>query len=397
MARRLHRVSIALALTMLFGACTSETPTDPPSRSVPPTTSSPTPPSPAQVKVAFIEDLSSDEAAGRVLPALQAAGLAFANATLGGALPVAVDLVPLDTQGDPSQTADIIDEIATDPTYVAAVIAPYLSDQAGLAAALDEAGVPMLSLSSRQPALGTAGLTSWRRIVANRAEEAAALAAYVAALPASSGEPCFARGPDPDDARWAHLLARTLGTASGPSAVVADPDAASSAATAIADTGCGVVVWAGSVAIAEALRTALTEGGSDVVLVGGDELKDDAYPDIVGPAGDGTVAFCPCADLSLSTGLPAQRFIQDFQAEHGLPPGPYAAEAWDAAKMLVRALRSGAASREEVLAFLDASGPFQGLANRYEFAPGGELAPPSAVVHAYRDRGSRWIELSLPA
>jgi branched-chain amino acid transport system substrate-binding protein len=398
MAPRLHSVSVALSLTMLLGACTSRTPTDPPSRSLTPTTSSPTPPTPAQVKVAFIEDLSSDEAAGRVLPALHAAGLAFANATLGGALPAVVDLIPLDTQGDTSQTADIIDEIATDPTYVAAVIAPYLSDQAGLAAALDAAGVPILSLSSRRPALGTAGLTSWRRIVANRAEEVAALAAYVAALPTSSGKPCVARGPDLDDARWAHLLARTLGTASGPSTVVvADPDAASSAAAAIADTGCGVVVWAGSVEIAEALRTALTEGGSDVVLVGGDELKDDAYPDVVGPAGDGTVAFCPCADLSLSTDLAAQRFIQDYQAEHGLPPGPYAAEAWDAAKMVVRALRSGAASREEVLAFLDASGPFQGLANRYEFTPGGELVPASAVVRAYRDRGSRWIELSLPA
>jgi hypothetical protein len=60
--------------------------------------------------------------------------------------------------------------------------------------------------------------------------------------------------------------------------------------------------------------------------------------------------------------------------------------------MLVRALGSGASSREEVLAFLDASGPFQGLANRYEFAPGGELNPASAIVHVYRVRGGRWIE-----
>jgi branched-chain amino acid transport system substrate-binding protein len=328
---------------------------------------------------------------------LQAAGIAFANATLGGALPLAVELVPLDTQGDPSRAAAVVDEIATDPAYVAAVIAPYLSDQAGLAIALDAAGVPMLSLSSRQPALGTAGLTAWRRVVANRAEEAEALAAYVASLPPAGAAPCIARGPDPDDARWAHLMARTLGAASGSSTVVADPEGAPAAAAAIGGSSCGVVLWSGSIEIAEALRIALTDRGSDVALVGGDELKDDAYPAVVGPAGDGTIAFCPCADLSLSTALAAQRFVQDYQAEHGLPPGPYAAEAWDAAKMLVRALGSGADTRQEVLAFMDASGPFQGLADRYVFAPGGELAPASAGVHAYRDRGSRWIELSLPA
>jgi hypothetical protein len=60
--------------------------------------------------------------------------------------------------------------------------------------------------------------------------------------------------------------------------------------------------------------------------------------------------------------------------------------------MLVRALGSGATSRAGVLAFLGASGPFQGLANRYEFAPGGELDPTSAIVHAYRVKGGRWIE-----
>jgi branched-chain amino acid transport system substrate-binding protein len=396
MARRLPRACLALAFTMLFAACPSTAPADP-SLPSPSATTAPTPSTPVQLKVAFIEDLSSDETEGRILPSLQAAGLAFANATLGGALPAAVDLVPMDTQGDPSQTSDIVDEITTDPTYVAALIAPYLSDQAGLAEALDETGVPTLSLSIGQPALGTAGLTAWRRIVANRAEETAALAAYVTALPAAGGGVCVARGPDPQDARLAHLVVRALGSAAGPSVTVADPEAAASTATEIAGTGCGVVVWAGSAAIAEALRTALTQRAADVVLVGGDDLKDDAYPDVVGPAGDGTVAFCPCADLSSSTDLSAQRFIQDFQAEHGLPPGPYAAEAWDAAKMLVRALGSGATSRAEVLAFLAASGPFQGLANRYEFAPGGELTPAAAVVHAYRDRGGRWIELSAPA
>ena len=132
-----------------------------------------------------------------------------------------------------------------------------------------------------------------------------------------------------------------------------------------------------------------------MAFVGGDAMKDPTYLSVSGRAGLGTVAACPCADLSTSTGLAAQRFIQDYQADFGLPPGAFAAEAWDVAGMFVRAFRAGATSRSQVLASLWGTDRFRGLANTYEFEPHGELTAGSARVRLFRDEGGRWIALKL--
>ncbi|MGH2659701.1 MAG: hypothetical protein ACRDHS_08550, partial [Actinomycetota bacterium] len=117
------------------------------------------------------------------------------------------------------------------------------------------------------------------------------------------------------------------------------------------------------------------------------------YLSASGAAGRGTVAACPCADLSTATELAAQRFIQDYQADFGLPPGPYAAEAWDVARMFVQAFRGGADTRAEVLRSIWSVDRFDGLANSYVFEPTGELTPGAARIHLYRDQAGRWVRL----
>jgi len=125
----------------------------------------------------------------------------------------------------------------------------------------------------------------------------------------------------------------------------------------------------------------------------GDGIKDETFLSVAGGSGVGMVATCPCADLSASTELRAQRFIQDYQADFGLPPGPYSAEALDVTRMILRAIREGATTRGGVLAALATSDPFEGLANTYAFRSDGELAPEAAHVRLCRDEGGRWIPL----
>jgi branched-chain amino acid transport system substrate-binding protein len=126
-------------------------------------------------------------------------------------------------------------------------------------------------------------------------------------------------------------------------------------------------------------------------------MKDPVYLAVSGRAGLGSAVACPCVDLSTATGLASQRFIQDYQADFGVPPGAFAAEAWDAAGMFVQALRAGGATGAEVLSFLWETQTYRGLAGTYEFEPDGELARSSARVRLYRDEGRRWIPLRSPA
>ncbi|HEX5951373.1 MAG TPA: hypothetical protein VFZ96_10240, partial [Actinomycetota bacterium] len=100
-----------------------------------------------------------------------------------------------------------------------------------------------------------------------------------------------------------------------------------------------------------------------------------------------------CVDVSTSFDLAAQRFIQDYQSEFGLPPGPYAVEAWDAARILVGAFREGATTRKAVGVALSALRTFDGLARAYRFGPDGDLQEGRRSVRLSRVEGGRWLEL----
>jgi branched-chain amino acid transport system substrate-binding protein len=386
MGRRGTHVAV-VALAVLLAACTggeagTPVPTGSPTSTV------------TQLKIAFIEDLSPNGASAIAASAFQGAKLALDAAALAGELPVPVELVGLDTEGNRVTAAAVAREVVADPAYVAAIGAPFLTGQVTIGRILDRGAVPVITLSTLGPDLAENGWRTWRRAVANQTEQGAALARYVDGLAGSGGGVCLLGDGSEESSGLLHAVAGSLrspvvlrGKVSA--AAVAGP---SPAVAAVSHTGCGVVVWGGFSDEGAVIRRQLVEAGlRKVDFVGGDGLKDETYLTVAGGAGAGTVVACPCADLTTATGLPAQRFIQDYQSEFGLPPGAYAAEAFDAARMVVRAIRDDATSRAGVLSHLGKVRRFDGLANVYRFRRDGELAPGSALVRLYRDRGGRWV------
>jgi hypothetical protein len=71
-------------------------------------------------------------------------------------------------------------------------------------------------------------------------------------------------------------------------------------------------------------------------------------------------------------------------------------EGWDAAHLLVRAVRDGAPSRAAVTSFIAATTSDVGLGGPYAFA-GGELADPEAATRRFVVEGGRWIEATGPS
>jgi len=350
---------------------------------------------PSQLKVAFLEDLSSDEAAVRSAPAFQGAKLAFDTAALGHGLPVSVELIGVDTGGDAATAAAAAREIVSDPAFVGAIAAPSLTgrEQSAAGNLLDRGGLPTLTLSPLGPNLSNRGWTAWRRTVADVTMEGRAIAAFVNSVPSPRRGACVLG----DGSSGSKSLLGAV-AASPTSDVVlrwhtdATETGSLRVARAVSRIRCGVVVWGGSSTAGALVRRALHEaGGRKIAFVGGDAMKDATFLTVSGRAGLGSVAACPCADLSTATDLASQRFIQDYQADFGVPPGAFAAEAWDAAGMFVGAFRTGTSSRSEVLASLWGTDRFRGLANTYVFEPTGELAPGAARVHLYRNTARRWM------
>jgi branched-chain amino acid transport system substrate-binding protein len=348
--------------------------------------------------MAFLEDLSSDEAAARSAPAFQGAKLAFDTAALGHGLPASVELIGMDTGGDAATAAAAAREIVSDPAFVGAIGAPSLTEREQSAAGdlLDRGGLPTLTLSPLGPNLSNRGWTAWRRTVADVTMEGRAIAAFVDSVRSSRRGACvLGDGSSGSKSLLGAVAASTTSRVVLRWHTAATESGSLRVARAVSKAECGVVVWGGSSATGALVRLALHEAGAPrISFVGGDAMKDPVYLTVAGRAGLGTVVACPCADLSTATDLASQRFIQDYQADFGVPPGAFSAEAWDAAGMFVRAIRQGAATRSEVLASMWDVDRFQGRAGTYEFEPDGDLAPGTARVNLFRDEGGRWIKLA---
>ncbi|HSJ50905.1 MAG TPA: ABC transporter substrate-binding protein [Actinomycetota bacterium] len=341
-------------------------------------TPSPAPPRPA---VAFLQDLSPEGALEPLLPVYRAVELALAAVSLDPEEPLEVELVAFDTAGDPDVAAEIAAQIAEDPRFVAAMASPELPGQSHLMARLSRDGVPVLSLSGRGSPQGAPD-GAWLRFVAPVRTLAGVLAGTAGALRRADDGICLVRAPSDGT-----VLGRVARTTLLPTHEVTEVDGADEV------HGCGVVLWAGGALDGAELAAALSSRPHPPVLVGGPALRDPRFLTLAGDAQ--AVAVCSCVDLSTSLELEAQRFIQDFQTEYGRPPGPYVVEAWDAARLLLAAMRDGGPTRSAVWGRIAGLGALDGLGGPYRFEDG-ELADPASFVRVYRVRGGRWLEVAAP-
>jgi hypothetical protein len=95
--------------------------------------------------------------------------------------------------------------------------------------------------------------------------------------------------------------------------------------------------------------------------------------------------------VSTSTELAARRFIQDYQSEHGVAPGAFAVEGWDAAHLILRAAGDRGITRALVARSLEQLTTADGLEGTRRFAADGEPLEPRALLRLYRVEGGRWV------
>jgi len=352
-----------------------------------------------EIKVAFFEDLSVPEHVDLVSPSFLAFEMVVRRRLDDS--DIAVEVVQLDTGGDAGAAVAMALEVAADPRFVLAVAAPFWREPAEVARVLASAGVPTISLSPdssspwRQDAAPPGDpLELWRRLVPDRRAEAALLA-DLAARRTPEGDPeqvCLVSDDSPYGAQLLREIDARLGV--WPSTTI-DDVAAPAAAADVASSGCAVVVWGGFPPGARDLARAMRESGSNrgrPVDLAGAALKTTVPP--TSPAGDGVVVgsvACPCADVTLELGLASRRFVNAYQSEHGVAPGVYAAEGWDAGRIASAAMAAGAVDRAGMRASVRALVGFEGVARAYAFAPDGDLV--AARAGLFVAAGTRWLLL----
>jgi branched-chain amino acid transport system substrate-binding protein len=393
LTKRTLRVLSVLAMLVVVGAaCSKKTPEG---GSTTGSTSAKT-----TVKLAYMGALTGD-AAQLVVPGYQAAQLAVEEANAGkfGDLPVKIEIVGEDTQGSPDQAPGVADKIVNDPAFVG-VIGPAFSGESNAAGGkFDGAGIPFITPSATNPTVAQNGWTHWFRAVGNDNSQGPAAANYIAqklspsCVVVASDDSTYGEGLA--DIVQSTLDAASVKTSSQKGAVTTGAKDFSALVTKIKDSTCNVVFYGGYSPEAGPLRTQLTQAGVTATLVGGDGIKDDAYLQGAGSAGEGTVAACPCADISSSTEATTTAFIADYKAKWNADPGIYSGEAWDISQIFIAAFKAGKTTRSAITDFVKSLNEFAGLTKKYTFQSSGELAESAVSIYFYQDESTVWKFLGV--
>lgn len=297
-------------------------------------------------------------------PAFASARISITVAAAPQEDPATIDWIELPS-GDGVTLDDAVGTLLAD--YDAVMVAPGVGHREieTIAAVVDSMSIPAVSLSGGAPG-DLYVMAPDRRSLLRAMVDAAGRGACAAW--------------DEGGVGVGRLLARLVereGDGAGGVGFRVVPGAEGEASVAIREAGCLAVVWSGAPAPAGVLRSALAgDGGAVIPLIGADALRDADFLDAAGSAADGTIIVSGARDVSTRLRLEVRRFIQDYQAEVGSPPQPYAVEGWDAARILLRVLRDG--PLENVV--------WEGLGGSYVL--GGEVEPPTFL---YSLRGHRWF------
>jgi hypothetical protein len=289
-------------------------------------------------RVAIVADQSLPDERQVVAPGVLAARMALRDA----------GLEPVDVP--PAAAASL----AADGSVVAALVMPFTHVPTDVWDAWSATGMPVVSLNALAPP--TPGV---RQLVPSAADAARAMEA------AGAGEgSCVVAGED----AWSSAYATSM-LASSPGW-----------RPATTTEGCSTVIWSGSAADAPA--------PSETPLLLTDRARTTPYLRAHGPAAGTPLGTCGCVDPASDAGVALQSFVHAYQAGTGLDPGPYAAEAYDAAALLVAAWRDVGADRAAIGAAIAATERYEGVAGPYRWDGATLLAPASRL---YRAVGWRWV------
>jgi branched-chain amino acid transport system substrate-binding protein len=347
------------------------------------------------VRIAFFDDLSVPESLDLVSPSFLAFDTVVHRELASTA--IEVELVEFDTDGDSEAAVEMADTVAADASFVLAVIAPFWREPPEVAQTLAEAGVPTLSLSpesgspwasASSPAGDPAEL--WRRFVPDRMAEAELLAEAAAVSSSDSTQPvCLVS----DESDHASVVAEAVDTALSRLTLVVDGSDPLEAAATVGSTGCAVVVWTGFPPAAAELDAAMRKSApwADATIdLAGAALK--TVMPVLSVDGERSVVrtvACACADVSIDTDLVSRTFVNAYQSKHGLAPGIYAVEAWDAGTVVAGAVITGVETRADMREAFRSITTVEGIVGTYTFDLDGE---PTGIGSAlYTAAGTRWL------
>ena len=266
-----------------------------------------------------------------------------------------IELVSADDQGDGTVAASVAPGIANDESIVAVVGPAYSGATIASLPYYKEAGMPMISPSATKVSLtdpsvaGEFGGPVFHRIPATDKIQGPALGKL--AVSGVASPKVFV--VDDQTAYSVGLVEYLLPSLPKSSLVGTDStknDTADFAPTVakIKSKGANVVIYTGYYSQAAVFVKQLRDGGYKGIFAGGDGVLNSEFAVLAGAAAEGarlTGATVPLGELSAD-------LAAKFKESQGVEPGVYAAESFDAANIIIEAIKAGNTTRATILAYI---------------------------------------------
>lgn len=330
-------------------------------------------------KIAFLGALTGD-AGGYGVAVANGAQLAVGqyNAAHPGCT---VDLVKYDSQGDPSSAVPLATEIAATPEILGVVGPTFSGESIATGQIFADAGLPTVSPSATNPVVAQQGWKTFHRLVADDARVGALQARYAVKKLKKKRVAVVS-----DDSDYGRLVARAARAALGKKLVLKasvkqGQRSFGTLARKIKAKKVTAVIYGGYLYEAGPFAKKLGKVGYKGPFITGDGSMDAMYAKLAGTkAAARTHLLTGTAPPTLSTS-----FTKAYRAAFGSSPQNNSLEAYDAARILLSGIASGAATRSAEHAWVNGYRS-QGLTKKIAFTARGELV--TAPVWAYKPKGS---------
>ncbi|MGL5824058.1 MAG: branched-chain amino acid ABC transporter substrate-binding protein [Nocardioides sp.] len=297
-----------------------------------------------------------------------------------------VELVRLDTEGDPAKATPVATKVASDDSFIGVLGGAFSGETRATKSVYADAGITMISQSATATDLTqTDKVDVFHRVVSFDDYQAQAIATYLTDV-AGATKVYVVDNSEAYGEPLADVVEETLGdTMVGRDKTQVGQTDFAPTISKIETAKPDAVFYGGYIAEAAPLLKQLREAGVKATFIGGDGLYGADFGKAVGDAGEGAIVMCPCSPIDETS-----TFATDFEAEFGSAPGAYAAEGFDAMSVFLAALDDGARTRAEVEEFVDGY-TGTGLSKELAFDENGDIPIDKVSYWAYKNTGGTLV------
>ncbi len=314
---------------------------------------------------------------GLALPALKSAQLAVEQHNEANP-DCEVELQEFDTKGDPTEATPVANRVAGDASFVAVIGGGFSGESKATMAVYEAAEMVMVSPSATAIELTAGGNKVFHRVVGNDAVQGAAAAVYLRDVVQAKTVFVINDGTT-YGAGITDELTEALGALAGGADQVQEKQVNFAATISkIKAAEPDAIAYGGYTNEAAPLVKQMREAGITTTFLGLDGIYDPSFPKGAGASAEGAIVTCLCLPSEKAGGT----FAADFEAKYGIAPGPFGAEGFDAANVLIEGLAEGNTTRKDLLAWVD-SYDKEGVSKSLRFDENGDVDESRVVTWAY--------------